>query len=56
MEKKSSSAALKWAKKNVHCTTAEFCISMARNLFKDVKSDIKSIKNEAKEKMASLDF
>ena len=56
VEKNSSIAALQWAKNNVHYTTEEFCISIDSNLFEDVKSDIKSMKSEAKEKLASLEF
>ena len=46
IEKNSSIAALQWAKQNVHYTTEEFCISIDSNLFEDVKSDIKSMKND----------
>ena len=56
IEKNSSIAALQWAKQHVHYTTEEFCISIDSNLFEDVKSDIKSMKSEAKEKLASLEF
>ena len=55
-EKDTSIEALNWAKEKCKCTTDELCISIDKYLFEEVKSDIKVIENEAKNRLLHLDF
>ena len=53
-EKDSSSEAKEWARLNVKQTTKEFCQSIDAPLYDEIISDIKTIKEEAKDKLSKL--
>lgn len=53
-EKDSSSEAKEWARLNVKQTTKEFCQSIDASLYDEIISDIKTIKEEAENKLSKL--
>ena len=53
-EKDSSSEAKEWARLNVKQTTKEFCQSIDASLYDEIISDIKTIKEEAENKLSKF--
>lgn len=53
-EKNTSNEALKWAKANTRCTTAEFCRSIDHSLYNQICPEIEILQNEAKFKLSKL--